>query len=110
MNLIEAHKSGRRWRREAWRGVPDNTWFKCLADKDTGQSVSIIACVETAYDYQDCLPLDAEDITAEDYTLEPEAKLLTRNEVRDTIAAYLDYTHGDKMLNKALDRLFKEST
>ena len=74
MNILEAIKSGRGWRRPCWYG---KGWYKMIVDAENGYGTndSIVAFPEgvvVKYNYKDGRPLDDDDILADDYILEGE--------------------------------------
>lgn len=81
MNIIEAHKSGRKFKRPSWDG-----YVKINLNNPSSYYIAFDNFILAA----------AEDILADDYELEPEAKLLTRAEVKEAFikAAYCQYSHS----------------
>lgn len=68
MNLIEAHKSGKAFKRPNW-----GHYMKLVSDPNGVRLQSEDGCAD---DY-----LEVTDFEATDYELEPEAKLLTKDDV-----------------------------
>jgi hypothetical protein len=82
LSLAEAHKSGRKYRRPGW------------------------LCKDFIRFEHDNLNILLENALATDYELEPEAKLLTREEVRRAITYWVTVTAEDRLANRICYELF----
>lgn len=89
MNLIEAIASGRGWSRKAWENIRKGVWFLEIRDElnSYGSNPSVVAY---PIDDEKRLVLDAEDILANDYILEPQPKCFTEEELFHAIWSALD--------------------